>query len=84
MKTISNHKLGSVEAARQIGISTERLRYWERAGVVVPAYVACGTRRFRRYSARDIERAALVKTLVEDEKYSLEGAIRKLKDIGDP
>ena len=84
MKTISNHKVGSTEAARKIGISTERLRYWERAGVVVPAYVTCGTRRFRRYSARDIDRAALVKALVEDEKYSLEGAIRKLKDFGSP
>ena len=76
--------LGSVEAARNIGISTERLRYWERAGIVVPTYVVCGTRRFRRYSSRDIARATLVKALVEDEKYSLEGAIRKLKDIGNP
>ena len=84
MKAISNNKLGSTEAARKVGISTERLRYWERAGVVVPAYVSCGTRRFRRYSARDIERAALVKALVEDEKYSLEGAIRKLKHLGNP
>jgi DNA-binding transcriptional MerR regulator len=82
VKTSSDSRLGSAEAAREIGISTERLRYWERSGVVGPAYVRCGTRRFRRYSARDIERAALVKALVDDEKYSLEGAIRKLKHIG--
>ena len=81
MNISSDNRLGSAEAARKIGISTERLRYWERAGVVGPAYVRCGTRRFRRYSADDIARATLVKALVEDEKYSLEGAIRKLKDV---
>jgi DNA-binding transcriptional MerR regulator len=78
VKTNSDNRLGSAEAARKIGISTERLRYWERAGVVEPAYARCGTRRFRRYSLQDLERAALVKSLVEEEKYSLEGAIRKL------
>ncbi len=81
MKTVQNHKLGSVQAAKQIGISTERLRYWERAGVVEPSYVPCGTRRFRRYSPNDIARATIVKALVEDDKYSLEGAIRKLKEV---
>jgi len=70
---------GSVQAAREIGISTERLRYWERAGIVTPQYVRCGTRRFRRYSRQDIDRAVLVRTLVEEEMYSLEGAIRKLQ-----
>lgn len=84
MKINSANRFGSVETARRIGISTERLRYWERAGVVKPAYVRCGTRRFRRYSQQDLERAALVKSLVEDEKYSLEGAIRKLKAAKHP
>lgn len=69
---------GSVEAARRIGVSTERLRYWERAGIVRPIYVERGTRRFRRYSLEDIERARYVKALVEHEKYTLEGAIGKL------
>jgi hypothetical protein len=81
-ETISNHKLGSWEAARQIGIST-RLRYWERAGS------GTGPRGLRHEEiqevfSQDIERAVLVKALVEDEKYSLDGAIRKLNGFGNP
>ena len=80
----SNDRFGSVEAARKIGISTERLRYWERVGVVNPAYSQCGTRRFRRYSREDIDRALFVKELVDHEKYTLEGAVGKLsRELGD-
>lgn len=78
MKPDTENRVGSAEAARKVGVSTERLRYWERVGVVEPAYVRCGTRSFRRYSPQDLKRAALVKSLVEEEKYSLEGAIRRL------
>lgn len=78
MKRNKGNRFGSVEAARRIGISTERLRYWERAGIVIPIYIQCGTRRFRRYSLEDIERAVFVKNLVDHEKYTLEGAIDKL------
>jgi DNA-binding transcriptional MerR regulator len=74
----NDNKIGSAEAARRIGISTERLRYWERAGVVKPTYKQCGTRRFRRYSRDDINRARTVRDLVEREKYTLEGAIGRL------
>ena len=72
-------RFGTVEAVKKIGISFERLRYWEQAGIVRPMYVQCGTRKYRRYSQKDILRAIFVKDLVDDEKYSLEGAIRKLK-----
>jgi DNA-binding transcriptional MerR regulator len=71
---------GTVEATQKIGISPERLRYWERLGVVNPRFVPCGTRKFRRYSQEDIHRAVLIKSLVDCERYTLEGAIRKLKD----
>lgn len=74
--------IGIVEITGQIGISPERLRYWERMGIVRPDYRQCGTRRFREYSRNDIRRAALVKMLVDQEKYTLEGAIRKLKEKG--
>ena len=84
MKSNRDDRFGSVETARRIGISTERLRYWERVGVVNPTYSQCGTRRFRRYSRDDIERARYVKTLVDREKYTLEGAIGKLsREMGD-
>jgi DNA-binding transcriptional MerR regulator len=75
-----DNKWGIVEAAKKIGISIQRLRYWERQGAVKPKYIQCGTREFRRYSQDDIHRALLVKVLVDNEKYSLEGAIKKLKE----
>lgn len=80
MKLTKDKGFGTVETTQKIGISPERLRYWERLGIVKPSYVQCGTRRFRRYSQEDIHRAVLVKTLVDNEKYALEGAIRKLEE----
>ena len=71
-------RFGTIEAVKEIGISSERLRYWETAGIVNPTYIQCGMRRYRRFSKEDIDRAFLVKKLVDYEKYSLEGAIRKL------
>ena len=72
-------RFGTVEAVKKIGISFERLRYWEQTGIVKPIYVQCVTRKFRRYSQKDIKRALFVRELVDGEKYSLEGAVRKLK-----
>ena len=73
-------RFGTIEAVKKVGISSERLRYWERVGIVNPEYIQCGMRRFRRFSQEDINRAILIKRLVDYEKYSLEGAIRKLKE----
>ncbi len=75
----NDNRLGTVEAVKKIGVSFERLRYWEQAGIVKPIYVQCGTRKFRRFSQQDIKRSLFVRELVDDEKYSLEGAVRKLK-----
>jgi len=80
MKPTKDDEFGTVEITQKIGISPERLRYWERLGIVTPRYVQCGTRKFRRYCQEDVHRAVLVKSLVEGEKYSLEGAIRKLAE----
>ena len=74
-----DNKFGTVEAVKQIGISSERLRYWEQVGIIQPKYVQCGTRRFRRYSQEDIDRGIYVRILVDGEKYSLEGARKRLK-----
>lgn len=79
MKT-NNERFGTVEITQKIGISSERLRYWERRGVVKPKYIQCGTRKFRRYCEKDIHRAILVKTLVDTGEYTLEGAMRELED----
>jgi DNA-binding transcriptional MerR regulator len=78
MKNNRDNQFGSAEAAREIGISTERLRYWERRGIVKPTYLQAGTRKFRRFSFQDIERAKFVRELVDHEKYTLEGAMVKL------
>jgi DNA-binding transcriptional MerR regulator len=78
MKNKGDQQFGSVEAASKIGISTERLRYWERRGIVKPTYLQAGTRKFRRFSFQDIERAKFVRELVDHEKYTLEGAMVKL------
>ena len=78
MTTRNNHLFGTVEAVKRIGVSPERLRYWERAGIVKPAYVQRGTRRFRRFSEEDIQNAILVRKLVDEHKYTLEGAISRL------
>ena len=80
MKPVKDERLGTVETTQKIGVSSERLRYWERLGIVKPSYVQCGTRRYRRYSQEDIHRAVLVKALVDNEKYTLEGAMKRLEE----
>ncbi|MBU4304984.1 MAG: MerR family transcriptional regulator [Candidatus Omnitrophica bacterium] len=71
---------GAVEVVRQVGISPEKLRYWEKRGIVKPRHVQRGKRKIRRYSQEDVHRAVLVKVLLDTEKYSLEGAIIRLED----
>ena len=82
MKYPSGKNFGTVEITQKVGISAERLRYWEKLGIVNPDYAQRGTRKFRRYSARDIQRAVLVKMLVDIERYTLAGALRKLESEG--
>lgn len=66
--------VGSFKAAEMLNISRERLRYWEWRGIIKPRYVRCGTRMFRKYSPGDIRKAKLVIKLVDEKKYTLEGA----------
>ena len=79
MNRENDDKFGTVQVVRQIGISAERLKYWEKVDIINPQYIQCGTRRFRRYSLDDIKRGTFIKKLVDEDKYSLEGAIRKLQ-----
>jgi DNA-binding transcriptional MerR regulator len=78
----NDNKFGTIEMVKKTGLSAERLRYWERAGIVCPIYMQHNTRKFRRFSRKDIDRALLVKRLVDDDKYTLEGAINKLNGGG--
>lgn len=78
MKRGNNRLFGIVETANKIGIELHRLYCWERYGVVKPMMKAFGTRRFRRYSEKDIEKAMFVKQMVDEEGYTLRTAVRKL------
>ena len=80
MAKFNDGRFGSFEVAKKVGVSLERLRYWERLGVIKPNYIQCRTRKFRRYFEEDIHKAIFIKLLVDEEGYSLEGAIRKLKE----
>lgn len=80
IKNYKNSRWGTIEIARRVGISSERLRYWERKGIVNPKYIRCGTRNFREYSEEDIHRAILIKALIDTGKYTLKSAIKKLRE----
>ncbi len=70
--------IGTIEAARRVGIEIHRLYCWEQHGIVRPSTKIYGTRRFRRYSQEDIERALFIKFLVDEEGYTLRAAVSKL------
>lgn len=70
--------IGSTEAAEKIGVEIHRLYSWERGGVFRPKYIQHGVRRFRYYSASDINRGMFIKQLMDNEGYTLQGAIKKL------
>jgi DNA-binding transcriptional MerR regulator len=78
----NDNRFGTIEMVKKTGLSAERLRYWERAGIIHPIFMQCSTRKFRRFSGEDVDRALLVKRLVDDDKYTLEGAINKLHERG--
>ena len=72
-------EIGIIEAARKIGVEVHRLYSWEQHGVVRPLKKTFGLRLFRRYSKDDIDRARYVKSLVDEEGYTLKTAVWKLK-----
>ena len=80
MKNYKNGRVGTIEVAKRVGISPERLRYWEKLGVIKPQYIICGQRIFRAYSQEDIHRATLIKTFIDTEKYTLKEALKKLQE----
>lgn len=72
------NRLGTIEAARRVGIELHRLYSWEQSGIVKPRLQRFGSRKFRRYSQNDIDKARFIKLLVDREGYTLRAAIRKL------
>lgn len=50
---------------RESGISTRQLYYWEQIGLIQPKYETFGMRKFRRYTAGDLERLKSAKHLLD-------------------
>ncbi|MDP6685964.1 MAG: MerR family transcriptional regulator [Candidatus Omnitrophota bacterium] len=70
--------IGITKAINEIGVSAERLRYWELKGIIAPKYIGQGSKRLRRYSYEDIQIAREIKRMIEIEGYSLKGAAERM------
>lgn len=70
--------IGMTEAIKRIGISPERLRYWETKGIVSPKYVTIEAKRVRRYSEEDVEIGIEIRNMIEHEGFTLKGAAQRL------
>jgi len=73
---------GAQEAARKIGISFVRLRYWRRLGIVKTHRVWRGRRKLYAYTEEDIKNATLVKLFMDTGRYTIKRAIQKLRELG--
>jgi DNA-binding transcriptional MerR regulator len=70
--------IGITVAIAKIGVSAERLRYWEFKRIVSPEYENHGIKRVRRYSQEDIDICMEIKRLVDKEGFTLKGAAKRL------
>jgi DNA-binding transcriptional MerR regulator len=71
-------RIGMTEAIRRVGISAERLRYWELKGIITPDYDKRGAKKVRRYSDEDIAITSEIRKMVDDDGFSLRGAAERL------
>ncbi len=78
MKTV-----GIGEAARMLGVKPHVLRYWEsELPMLAPRKGRTGR---REYTAQDLQKLLRLRTLLYEERYTLEGARRELwEDVGSP
>ncbi len=66
------------EVARILDVATHVIRFWETEfRAVRPQKSASGQ---RVYSRRDVERLATIKRLLKEERYTIEGARRMLRE----
>jgi len=69
------------EVCEITGLKAHVLRYWEtQFKGVVPVKNRAGNRAYRK---REIEAIQLVKTLLYDEKYTIEGARQRLEELAE-
>jgi DNA-binding transcriptional MerR regulator len=68
------------EVADIVGVKPHVLRYWEsELGCLRPMKTRGAHRQYRR---RDVELALLIKQLLHDEGYTIQGARRRLRELG--
>ncbi len=68
------------EAAQLVGVKPYVLRFWETEFPILrPAHTQS---KHRVYRERDIELLKLVKRLLHNERFTIEGAKRRLKELG--
>ena len=68
------------EVARIVGVKPYVLRYWESEFAVLrPEKTASGHRLYRR---RDVEILLDIKRLLYDEKFTISGAKKRLREVG--
>jgi len=77
----TDSRIGTMEAAKKIGISLDRLYYWERLGIVKPRYGQFGIRKFRRYSQEDIHWALYAKKLIDEDGYKPHTVAKRIDEV---
>ena len=68
------------EVASLVGVKPHVLRYWESEFSALRPMKTRGAH--RQYRRRDVELAMLIKQLVHDEKYTIAGAKKRLRELG--
>ena len=68
------------EVAELVGVKPHVLRYWETEFSVLRPKKTRG--HHRHYARRDVETALLIKRLVHEQGYTISGARKKLRELG--
>ena len=77
---VKTFKIG--EAAGLIGVKAYVLRFWEtQFSLLRPSHTQS---RHRVYREKDIQILRLIKRLLHDERFTIEGARKRLKELGLP
>ena len=77
MEIINNEKFYTpAEIKELVNISSRRLYYWELRGAIKPKQITLGSREFRRYSEKDMEKLKKIKHYL-DEGFILDKAFEK-------
>lgn len=72
--------LSSSEVTRRLDISLRQLYYWELKGIVRPRMITMGSREFKRYSGRDLEKLRRIKEFL-DQGYTLNSAVQRVQTL---